>query len=429
MIVGYLTSLYGRASDTFIRGEVRQLRRLGHTVHTYSIRRPDPSQVLQGEVAEEHARTEYLLDGPGRVLQMFLSAALVALRSPLRFLEAARLVWRIGPPGLAFRVRQAAYLLEASLLSRLLRRDGVRHLHDHIGENSGTVAMLASLFNGTPFSMTIHGPGTFYEAERWGIGIKVARSAFTVCISDFCRSQVMVFTPFAHWDKLRIVRCGVDERFLAAEAVAPPPDRPRLVSVGRLCADKGQPLLLEAAARLAREGLRFELVLVGDGPLRGEVEGLVDRLGLRGTVRLTGWVDTQRVREELVGSRAFVLPSFAEGLPVVIMEALALGRPVISTSIAGIPELVIQGRTGWLVPAGSVDRLAEAMREALQAPVERLAAMGREGRELVVRRHDAAREATRLAALFTGAAPRDAEAALPGPSARPGDLARGPDPL
>jgi glycosyltransferase involved in cell wall biosynthesis len=174
----------------------------------------------------------------------------------------------------------------------------------------------------------------------------------------------------------------------------------RLVCVGRLCEQKGQLLLIEAMGRLAAEGLACELVLAGDGELRAEVERLVDAQGLHSSVRITGWVGSERVREEILAARALVLPSFAEGLPVVIMEAMALGRPVISTYIAGIPELVVPGESGWLVPAGDVDALVWAMRAVLEAEPAALDGMGECGRKRVQDRHDVDPEASALLTQF-----------------------------
>jgi glycosyltransferase involved in cell wall biosynthesis len=170
--------------------------------------------------------------------------------------------------------------------------------------------------------------------------------------------------------------------------------------------EKGHLVLLDAVAQLAAEGRRRELVLAGDGPLRPEIERAIDRRQLRDAVRMAGWLSAKEVREEILRSRALVLPSFAEGLPVVIMEALALGRPVIATAIAAVPELVEPGIGGWVVPAGSGEALAAALREALEAPVEALADMGKAGAAAVARRHDAAAEARKLAALFARAGSR-----------------------
>jgi glycosyltransferase involved in cell wall biosynthesis len=220
-----------------------------------------------------------------------------------------------------------------------------------------------------------------------------------VAISDFGRSQLYRWTAFADWPKIEIVRCGLEDALLKHPRV-PVPEARRLVCVGRICAQKGQLLLVEAAARLAEQGVDFELVLVGDGPLRPPVEALIARHGLHGVVRIAGWLGGDGVRDAILAARALVLPSFAEGLPVVLMEALGLGRPVISTYVAGIPELVEPGLSGWLVPAGTLDPLVAAMRAALEAPTDVLEAMGRAGAGRVAERHDLAREVDRLAELI-----------------------------
>jgi len=303
------------------------------------------------------------------------------------------------PPGLRALVWQLAYFLEATLLADLMQRGGIQHLHNHIGESSATVAMLASELSGIPYSLTIHGPYIFRAPERWALGSKIVHSAFTACISDFTRSQCMIFVPYAHWSRLHLVRCSPDASFLDSKATANAGPS-RLVWVGRFCEEKSVPLLMEAVERLVSEDVAFQIVLVGDGPLRPEVEAWIAEKGLRDVVSTTGWLDSQHVREQIVASRAMVMPSFAEGLPVVLMEALALERPVISTYIAGIPELVEPGVNGWLVPAGSTDRLARAMRAVLEAPLEQLREMGRAGREVVRCRHDTTVEVGKLEALI-----------------------------
>jgi glycosyltransferase involved in cell wall biosynthesis len=165
-----------------------------------------------------------------------------------------------------------------------------------------------------------------------------------------------------------------------------------LVSVARLSEQKGQFVLVEAARvlrdRLRAEGRSFRLVLVGDGELRPQVEAYLAEHQLADVVHITGWQSGAEVKRNIQAGRAMILPSFAEGLPVVIMEALALGRPVLSTYIAGIPELVVPGECGWLVPAGAIEPLVAAMREILDTPVERLSAMGLAGRARVEAQHD-----------------------------------------
>ena len=191
----------------------------------------------------------------------------------------------------------------------------------------------------------------------------------------------------------------MDEGFLG-QPFTPPPTVPRLVSIGRLSEQKGQLVLVEAADLLRHSVASFEIVLIGDGPMREQLQKAITDRGLESHVRLIGWMDSAGVREQLLLSRALVMPSFAEGLPVVIMEALALGRPVLSTSIAGIPELVKDGVNGWLVPAGSAEALGEGMRRVLDATPGQLAAMGQSGIEAVSREHNAATEAAKLADAF-----------------------------
>jgi glycosyltransferase involved in cell wall biosynthesis len=259
--------------------------------------------------------------------------------------------------------------------------------------------MLTSVLSGIPFSMTIHGPGEFDRPTLLALDEKIRRASFTAAVSEFTRSQLYRWSDRADWLKIHVVHCGLDGTFLEVGRSAIPEAR-RLVCVGRLAEQKGPLLLIEAAGRLAAEGLTFELVLVGDGPLRRPIEERIAQLALQEHVRLTGWQGALAVRDEILRARALVLPSFAEGLPVVIMEALALGRPVISTYVAGIPELVVPGVCGWLIPAGSVEALAAAMHDALLAPVQDLERLGRAGAARAAQQHNGAIEAAKLAALI-----------------------------
>jgi len=240
-----------------------------------------------------------------------------------------------------------------------------------------------------------------------------------VAVSDFGRSQIYRWISYAEWPKVRVVRCGVDAAFLAGGA-QPPVDNRRFVCVGRLTEQKGQLLLLDAVGALAARGIAIELVLAGDGPMRVPIEHRIRELALGDRVRITGWISNEVVRRELLGARALVLPSFAEGLPVVLMEALAMGRPAISTFVAGIPELVEDGQNGWLVPAGSVAALVSALEHALAATPIELGRMGRAGAEAVARRHDVDKEARTLARLFADvASPSAAPLHAPLPEVQP----------
>ena len=259
--------------------------------------------------------------------------------------------------------------------------------------------MLSRHFSGIPYSFTIHGPEEFEKAELLSLDAKVESCAFVVWISSFGQSQLMRWTRPDRWHKIEIVRCGIDATFVGSPNV-PVPVGARLVCVGRLDTPKGQTILVGAAQRLRDAGIPCEIVLVGDGPLRSHIEDVIRRAGLQNSIRLVGWASGIRVKEEILAARAIVVPSFAEGLPVVIMEAMALGRAVIATYVAGIPELVENGKTGWLVPAGDEIVLSEAMCAAFEASVDQLTTMGEAGRKRVADRHDSVREAEKLKNLI-----------------------------
>jgi glycosyltransferase involved in cell wall biosynthesis len=231
-----------------------------------------------------------------------------------------------------------------------------------------------------------------------GLAEKIRRSAFVVAISSYGRSQLYRCVEHQQWPKIHVVHCGLERAFM--ESARSPPSAKRLVCVGRLCEQKGQLLLLEAVHKLAEQGIRIELVLAGDGEMRPDIEELIRQYRLEKVVRITGWIDTNQVREEILAARALVLPSFAEGLPVVIMEAMSLRRTVISTFVAGIPELVLPEQHGWLVPAGDVEALMRAIEACLNKTEDELTVMGDAARIRVVERHSIDTEVAKLINLF-----------------------------
>ena len=391
----YLVNQYPKVSHTFIRREIQALEGRGVEVVRYSVRRVAEPLADPADQAEQE-RTRVVLDGGKEGLAAAM--ARVAVSRPARFAEASAMAARIGvgsERGLAI---HGAYLGEACVLLEWMRDEGVQHVHAHFGTNSATVAMLVHALGGPPFSFHVHGPEELDKPDLISLSEKILRARFVCAISSFCRSQLYRRTPYDQWDKIQIVRCGVEPAFLEGDG-RPYPTVPRLVSVGRLNEQKGQILLVEALGRIAKEGLDVELVLVGDGEMRADVEAAIARHGLQTKIRITGWASGDVVREEILSARAMVLPSFAEGLPVVIMEALGLGRPVLSTYVAGIPELVTP-ENGWLVPAGSVEHLVDALREVLATSPERLDAMGTSGRAAVLERHDVRVTAAALHALL-----------------------------
>jgi glycosyltransferase involved in cell wall biosynthesis len=396
MRIAYLVNQYPKVSHTFIRRELQALEAEGIEVVRCSVRRvAEPLADIADQ--QEQERTRVVLDGGPQGLAAAM--ARVAAKRPLAFARASAMATRVGLGSERGVVIHGAYLGEACVLLEWLEEAGVTHVHAHFGTNSTTVAMLVAALGGPGYSFHVHGPEEFDKPFLISLGEKVERSRFVCAISHFGRSQLYRRVSYAHWPKVKIVRCGVEASFLEGDG-RPFPSTPRLVSVGRLSEQKGQILMIEALGRLAAEGLDFELVLVGDGEMRAEVEAAIAQHGLKDKVTITGWASGDEVREQILSARAMILPSFAEGLPVVIMEALGLQRPVLSTYVAGIPELVEPGKNGWLVPAGSVDALVEGIREVLDTPTETLVAMGAAGRQAVLERHDVRVTAASLAQLL-----------------------------
>jgi glycosyltransferase involved in cell wall biosynthesis len=400
MKVAYLTNQYPKTSHTFVRREIESLERDGVSVVRFTLRRTTDPLVTQAD-RQEAERTSVILGGGALGLARALIST--ALTAPARFVSALALTFRIARRSERGLLINLVYLAEACVLYRRLRGQGVNHLHAHFGTNSAAVAMLCQVLGGPPFSFTIHGPEEFDKPHLLHLPEKIRRARAVFAVSSFGRSQVYRHCGHQHWKKVHVVHCGVDASFLQAPP-SPVPQEPRLVSVGRLSEQKGQLLLIEALGELHRRGRSFHLTLVGDGELRGEVERAISQHGLAGKVDLTGWADESSVRAHMLRARALVLPSFAEGLPVVIMEALALGRPVLSTYVAGIPELVEPGKNGWLVPAGSIEGLTTALDAVLASGVPQLTAMGEDGRRRVRERHDSEKIGRQIAAIFRGLA-------------------------
>ncbi|MCE8419826.1 glycosyltransferase [Rhodovulum sulfidophilum] len=398
--IAYLTGEYPAVSHTFILREIEALRGHGLEVITASIRRTGPEHHRGPSEKAAAASTFYVLDAarrPGAVAR----ALLMALRRPGALPGVLRLAWQTRRPGPRGALYQLFYLAEALILAAHLRRAGATHLHNHFAQASATVAMLAAELAGLPFSFTLHGPADFLDPVGWRLDEKIRRARFVACISHFCRSQAMIHARPADWPKLAIVHCGVEPgRYRRDPAPATGPATAReLLFVGRLAAVKGVPLLLEAMARLGPEHPGARLTLIGDGPERARIEAEAARLGLGTRVVFAGYRSQEEVAGALARSDLFVLPSFAEGVPVVLMEAMAAGLPVVATRIAGIPELVEDGVSGLVVDPGSATALTAAIGAVLADP-ETAARMGAAGRERVCAGFDARAEALRLATLF-----------------------------
>lgn len=394
--IAMVTGRYPALSLTFIDREVRAMREMGIDVLTITVRSPD-QRTLSGLFQQAEA---------GRVIRLLASAMRpahllgslsFAIRHPRRLAATVRLAVNTCPNRLRAIVRQLAYLAEAVLLARHLRDRNVTHIHNHLGDSSGTVVMLASELTEIPFSLTLHGPEIFQSENYWRLDEKIARAQGVACISQFCRGQAMLFSDAAYWHKLRVVRCGVTPSLYSAEPMAR--SGRDLLFVGRLEERKGVSSLLDAVALLQARGLDLHLTIVGNGPQMVALQRKSADLLLGEVVMFTGSKDEPGVVEALRHADLLIVPSLSEGLPVVIMEALASHVPVVATAVDGIPELVRDGETGRLVQPSDPKGLADAIEQLLSDPGLRRK-MGAAGRKLVATEYDAHRNSRMLLNLI-----------------------------
>lgn len=396
MRLAYVVSRYPATSHTFVSREVRELRRLGVSVSTFSVNPPDPPSRLSARDAAESWTTIVLRDR-----SLAARALLVALRRrPLHLLSVLAEAIRLGN-GLRGRVWQVCYLLEALIVWRECERQAITHVHAHFANNGADIARLAARLGGTrwTWSFTMHGPTEFNDQKAFGLAGKSADADLVVCISAFARSQLMAITSADHWDRFSIVRCGLDPVSWEVTRPTPPPGELRVLCTGRLVPEKGQHVLLSAVAACREQGRSVSLVLVGDGPDRASLQVLANQLDLGDCVRFTGAVGVDAVQEEMRSADVFCLPSFQEGVPVVLMEAMAAGLPVVTSRIAGIPELVEDGVSGFLLPPGDLTALTKALGTCMDDVGLRLR-MGAAGRDRVSADFNSATEAARLRELF-----------------------------
>ena len=421
MRIAYLTGEYPRVTDTFIQREVSALRRLGATVKTFSVRSPRSPQALSTAQQAEREKTYYLL--PPNLVGLLAAHIGLCFKHPKQYLQTLTLAWRTRQKGLKGSLYQLVYFIEAGLLAYQLIRQNITHLHNHFGDSSGTVAMLAAAFSGVEYSFTLHGPAIFFEPYRWRIDEKIRRAKFVSCISYFCRSQAMVFAPVEAWPRLHIVHCGVSpetfevDKELPSEAsstpwvkseqtgdiqadCAQPCEGRRLLFVGRLAAAKGLPILLRSLQMLKQRQPDIHLTVVGDGPDRQLLHQQAEELDLISNISFVGAQSPVAVRTYLKKADVFVMSSFAEGVPVVLMEAMMTGLPVVATRIAGVGELVEEGKSGFLVSPSDPTALAERI-QMLLADAALRGRMGKYGQQTVRQSFNIDIEAAKLYQLIT----------------------------
>ncbi len=396
--VAYLVNQYPQVSHTFIRREILAIERLGVKVERFALRGWDADTVDPADTVEK-LRTRHVLEHgflpPGwALLRSLVRRPKATLRVVLEALEMSRRSIRPWPYHLV-------WLAHACLILEWIAHRGVRHIHAHFGTNSTDVVYLMRLLGGPEYSFTVHGADESDDAKSLNLDRKVGGAKFVAVSNSFTRGQLLRHVDPADWNKIKVIHCGLEQSFLSQEA-PDLPTSPVLLCIGRLSTEKGHFILIDAFARLVARHPHVRLVLAGDGGLRSPLELRIARLGLNGRVTVTGWVSGQQVLDLIAASTILVQPSLMEGLPVAIMEAMAQHRPVIATYVAGIPELVLPGQTGWLVPPGETDRLAEAMDQAISLPLSELQAIGERGAARVRERHDIDDIAAQLTRLFVG---------------------------
>lgn len=392
MKIAYLVNQYPHASHTFIRSEIEGLESLEVQVERITVVESLTS-IVDDRDHRERGLLRLRLKRALPVLFAHMVRTFVA--RPRKFLAGFATAWRMGrrsPSGL---VNNLGYLLEACVLLDWTTRHRVQHVHAHFGTNSTAIALLCHRLGGPTYSFTVHGTETFDAPAFLSLTEKTQHAEFVAAVSCHGQALMMRWTPVELWDKIRIVRCFPDPQVFDG-AVTPAGTEPKLACIGRLAAEKGIFTLFDAAAQLANEGLKFEITMIGDGPLREDATARLRELGIESYVRVVGWGSSLDVKRAIQSSRALVHPSYAEGLPVAMMEALALGRPVIATYVGGVPELVRPGIEGWIVPAGNSLELADAMRSALTADPFELHRMGRNGRRRLAERHRPSAEIGKL---------------------------------
>ncbi len=355
----YVVSQYPAISHTFILGEVNGLIARGLNVHVASINQPDrPYDKLTPLEQEAHKSTTFVKSTLAKKLPIVFLNAL--LSSPTGFFSALGKSLHAGLRYPSTLVKHIAYWLEAMVVADKATTQKAQQLHAHFSTQGCTVAMLASTMTGIPFSLTVHGPDEFYQVNEQHLEEKFAAANFIVCISDFARSQVMKFSPFDQWPKCYVNNLGVDASLFRPDKQKSN-SRPVLLCVGRLVNAKGQGVLVEAAKILADKNMAFEIRFVGDGPDREALETFTHDNQLQRYITFLGKVNHDQVQLLQREADIFVLPSFAEGIPIVLMEAMASGTPCVTTHITGIPELFTHEKDGLLVRPGNANMLADSL--------------------------------------------------------------------
>ncbi|MCA9211487.1 MAG: glycosyltransferase family 4 protein [Planctomycetales bacterium] len=398
--IAYIVSQYPMLSMIFIIREVLQLKRLGFEIDTSSINAADRGK--EGLVADEAKEAEltYYIK-PDGITGAIAAHIKTMVGNPIGYVRGWKRVSKLGKLDVKGLAMNVAYFTEALMTGVWMKRKKQTHLHAHLGSQATTVAMYTKDVFGITFSATVHGPDEFYNAPGQYLTEKVIASDFIVCISNFARSQLMKLSPYEHWHKLEVSRLGVDPSVFKPRPFNASPETFEIICVGRLCPAKGQHILVEAIARIVSSGRKnIRLRIVGGGEDEASLKNQIRDLNLDDHIIMEGPVNQDRIRDLYSQADIFSIPSFAEGIPVVLMEAMAMEIPCVTTRITGIPELIRDGEDGLLVAPSSIEELADAITRLMDDQDLRKR-LGENGRKRVTQDYDLAKNVDRLARVFS----------------------------
>ncbi len=397
--LSYLASQYPKISESFVIREILGLKAQGFAVNVASINQPDRgSQSLTQDEVDEAALTWFVKQQG--VVGALKAVGITLMTHPLGFWRGLRQVFKLGRFDLEALFFNLMYFVEGMMVGVWMQKSGHQHLHVQLGSPAVTVGLYVKTVFNTGYSFTVHGPFEFYDTKGQYLAEKIIAADFIICISDFARSQLMNLSSARYWDKFNIVRLGVDPEVFIPKTFDPTPKCFELICVGRLTPAKGQHILVKTIALLANKGRKLQLRVVGDGEDRESLENLITQLGVENEVILEGAVNQERIRTLYAQADAFVIPSFAEGVPVVLMEAMAMEIPCVTTRITGIPELITDGESGLLVRPSNIEELAVAIERLMDDPALR-ERIGKNGRKRVMEAYHLPRNIKKLAEVFT----------------------------
>jgi glycosyltransferase involved in cell wall biosynthesis len=397
--LAYLVSRYPAVSHTFILREVLSLREHGIEIEVASINPPDrPTENLTKEERDEAAKT-FCVKKAG-VAGALIAQARIFTQKPVCYLRGLAFAIRLGGSDPAKVAMSLFYFVEAAMIAHWMQRKAMDHLHVHFATPAATVALILARMCPIRFSLTVHGPDEFYDVPGYHLTQKVESASFICAIGLYARSQLMKVSPVQHWDKIEISPLGVDSECFTPRPFRAAPELFEVLCVGRLVAAKGQHILLRAMHEMARAGYKVLVRFVGDGPDRKALESEAARLGIAQYVRFEGAVNQDRIREFYRTADVFALASFAEGIPVVLMEAMAMEVPCVTTWITGVPELIRHEVDGLLVAPSDAAGLAQAISRMIGDDDLRKR-LGEAGRQRVREKFDLDRNVRHLAEIFT----------------------------